>query len=73
VHICPTSEAVLDFPAERADHSGLMREKAMAIVAILFAAGMLERWGIGFVNGGVLGAVIGLVIAVILKCTRSGR
>jgi hypothetical protein len=45
----------------------------MAIVAVLFAATMLERWSTGFVNGGILGAVIGLVIAVILKCALSGR
>jgi tetrahydromethanopterin S-methyltransferase subunit A len=45
----------------------------MAIVAAILAAGMLERWGTGFVNGGILGAVIGLVIAVIMKCVRSGR
>jgi hypothetical protein len=44
----------------------------MTFAAALLADALFDRWSSGFVNGALIGAGIGLVIAVISKVLRAG-
>lgn len=39
---------------------------------MLFSAEMMDRWANGFISGGLKGAAIGIVVAIIAKASRSG-
>jgi hypothetical protein len=43
----------------------------MAFATTLLADALFDRWSSGFVNGALIGAGIGLVVAVISKVLRA--